>query len=1172
MKFKTYRLNGKPFPKLLLTMKFMIAFFLAGLLQANGAGYAQKITFSKANASLKEVFTEIGRQTGYSFIYTDEMLAESRRMDVKLEGAILEDALRQCFADQPLGYTIKNKTVIIKRREKPVPSSVARNNFARPVQADTLLRGKVTDTTGAPLPGVSVMVKGGKGTGTSTGTNGQFSLRAAEGAVLVFSYMGYRTQEVAVSGRAVINIALKEEGTALDEIVVVGYGTQKKGDITGAVATFNAKGLNERPISRVDQALVGQMAGVQVKQTTGVPGKAMSIQVRGSGSISAGNEPLYVIDGFPLSSASPNGSGSFSTGNPLDNMNPNDIESIQVLKDAASAAIYGSRAANGVVLITTKRGKTGTPQINFNTYAGFSQANRKLDLLNAEEWIDRATEMINAAWVASGPGRTAGQSTDERRLLLGLAPTLVNTDLMLDDRWALPGHPGLQYIDWQDKFFRTGLTQNYQLSASGGTDNVKYYVSGNYANQKGIVINTDYLAYSARANVEMKAAKNITLGFNLAPSYSISNDPGTEGQSNFVHRIVSISPVQEELAENVNVGNYGSYKWLSATTQLNSPITRSNNSIGVTKKFRTLASIFGEYQIMEGLAFKTTVNLDNNDNNSKNYLPYTVNETLSARQAQPGLGTTGSYSGFRRQTFLNENTLSYHKTIKGVHDISAVAGASYNSDKLENVNLASVGGFGSSVITTLNAAAGINGGTTETRNVLLSYFGRVQYAFNNKYLLTASMRRDGSSRFGTNTKWGLFPSASAGWRVSQEGFMKNVKFLNDLKLRASWGRSGNYNIGDYSSIPLLGTYNYSANNTQAFGQAPIGIINPDLGWESSETFDVGLDLTVFKNRVTAAFDYYTKNNKDLLLNVPVPSATGFTSYLNNAGKVKNKGWEFELNTRNLTGAFQWTTSLNLSHNTNKVTELAGGQTQIFIPSRYDIPHSILKVGEPMYSIFVVRQTGILTKEDISNKVAVYGTQAEGDPKYFDANKDGVIDANDREIVGHPSPDYTWGITNSFKYKGFDLSVLVQGQNGGSIYSLLGRSLNRTGMVFADNTLGNYRDRWRSAEDPGNGVVGKAYSTFGRIKNTDWLYTSNYFRVRNITLGYDLGRAISHKTVKAMRVYVTAENYFGHDSYTGGYNPEANNTDLSGSSLFPEAGDYGGLPLPKSLILGFNITF
>lgn len=402
--------------------------------------------------------------------------------------------------------------------------------------------------------------------------------------------------------------------------------------------------------------------------------------------------------------------------------------------------------------------------------------------------------------------------------------------------------------------------------------------------------------------------------------------------------------------------------------------------------------------------------------------------------------------------------------------------------------------------------------------------------------------------------------------------MQSISQISELKLRASWGKSGNYNIGDYTTIPTLGTYNYTFNNTTVIGQAPSAVTNPDLQWEKSKTIDVGLDLALFRNRLTATFDYYDKLNTDLLLNVPIPTATGFATLLSNAGEVRNKGWELELSSRNTTGAFQWTTTANLSHNTNKVEALAGGQNQLLIPSSFDVAHSILQVGQPLYSIYVVKMLGTLTQDDISKGAALFGSETVGDPKYFDANGDGVIDANDRVIVGHPTPDYTWGITNTIRYKGFDLSVLVQGQWGGSIYSLLGRALGRTGQGFTDNALGTYRNRWRSADNPGEGRVSKAYSTFGRIVNTDWLYPSDYVRVRNITLGYDLTKVTKRIFQNGGRIYITAENFFGHDKYLGGFNPEASNTDLSGSSSFPEAGDYGGLPLPRSLILGLNVNF
>ena len=1034
-----------------------------------------------------------------------------------------------------------------------------------------MVKGKVVSATdGSQLAGVSVLVKG-KTSGTTTDANGQYAIQVDKNQTLVFSYVGYKSHEQLVTGNT-LDVQLEEESHGLDEVVVVGYGQQKRGNITGAVTTMNTEKLTERPIPRVDQALVGQMAGVRVKQTTGNPGQGLSVQVRGVGSISAGNEPLYVLDGFPLSGATPNANGGYSTGNPLDNINPNDIASIQVLKDASAAAIYGSRAANGVVIITTKKGKSGKPSINLNTYIGYNERSRKLDMLSATEWIDRAVEMINDAWVKSGSGRTADQTTEQRRQILGLSGNQVNTNLMIDDRWLQPGHPGLNFIDWQDEAFRKGLTQNYQLSASGGTDAVKYYVSGNYNRQEGMIIHQDFTSYAARANVEVKANDKLTFGVNLTPTYSIGNDPGVEGKDNILHQLVSFSPVQEaSFGLYPNVGDNAQYRW---STSANSPIGKLENILAISKKFRTVGSLFGEYQILDGLKFKSTINLDHVDNTFKRYIPFTVTSSLDNRQADLTKRTSGAYNTYRRQTFVNENTLTYDKVIADDHSLSALLGFSYNADKLDNATMSSQNGYGSSAVTTLNYALGITGNTTETKNVLLSYFGRLQYAYKEKYLVSASARRDGSSRFGANTKWGWFPSASVGWRVSQEDFMQNINgTLSDLKLRASWGKSGNYNIGDYSSLSLLGNYAYALGGQLVTGLAPSGIYNPDLTWEKSNTFDVGVDMGFLNNRITATIDYYDRKSTGLLLNVPISQITGFVSSLDNAGSVRNRGWEIEINSQNMTGGdFQWSTNLNVSHNSNKLLSLANGQSQLLIPSSFDISHSILRVGEPMYSIYVVRQDGILSQADIDNGTPLYGNQTAGDPKYFDYNEDGMIDENDRMILGKPNPTYTWGITNTFRYKGFDLSVLVQGQWGGSIYSLFGRAVNRTGTGIVDNVIGSWRNRWRSPEDPGAGEVGKTTGSFGRIKNTDWLYPSDYLRVRNITLGYDLGRIIPKTTLNGARIFITAENFFGSDKYDGGFNPEATNTNLSGSNQFPEAGDYGGLPIPKSLILGLNFTF
>jgi TonB-dependent starch-binding outer membrane protein SusC len=1041
------------------------------------------------------------------------------------------------------------------------PAGLAKPTVAVIKPFDWPITGKVVSQTGDPLPGVTVLLKG-TSNGATTSPDGTYTISVPEApGTLIFSFIGFTSQERPFTGPGTINITLADDTKALQEVVVIGYGTQKKAEITNAVATMNAEKLTERPIARVDQALVGQMSGVRVRQTSGVPGRGFSIQVRGTGSIGANNEPLYVIDGFPLEVSAQNAGGGFTTGNPLDNINPNDIESIQVLKDASAGAIYGSRASNGVVIITTKRGKTGKPKINFNTYGGVNQTAKKLDMLSAKEWVDRAVEMINAQWVNSGPNRTASQTTEQRRQILNLPANGVNPTYMVDDRWLQPGHPGLTYIDWQDEMFRRGYVQNYQISANGGTENVNYYVSGDVLNQEGIAIGLGYKRYSGRANVEVKANDKLKFGLNIAPSYSVAEDPGVEGKDQQMHIAVSLTPVSEaNVGLDVNVGPNTSYRWGGSR---NSPVRVVENSIGDTEIFRTLSTLFAEYNILKDLAFRSSINFDNIDANIKTYVPALVSGTTPTnRQA------AGGYSGYRKQTFVNENTLNFNRTLADVHNISALAGVSYNYSRFNNVQLRSAGGFQNDIVTTLNAAANISGTgnnfTRETQNVLLSYFGRIQYSFNDRYLASASIRRDGSSRFGDETKWGVFPSASVGWRISQEDFMQGLPALNDLKLRASWGIAGNNGLGsDYGHIPRLAFANYTFGNNLATGQVPANSAYPFLSWEESETVNLGFDMGWWENRIFTSFDYYIKTNRSLLINVAVPTASGFATALTNIGKVQNRGWELELNTRNLSGAFTWNTNINFTHNVNEVKQLGPNNAPMPIPSEFDIPHSILQVGQPLNSIWVVKQEGILTQADIDQKVALYGNQTVGDPKYFDADDDGKITADDRVIVGHPNPDYIWGVTNNFSYKGFDLNVLVQGQWGGSIYSLFGRAVDRTGQGYVDNALGFHRDRWRSPEDSGAGERGKAYSTFGRIKNTDWLYRSDYIRVRNITLGYNLGDLLKGSIVQGARIYATAENFFGKDYYLGGFNPEALNTNGE---------DYGAFPLSKSLVIGLNFTF
>lgn len=1044
------------------------------------------------------------------------------------------------------------------------------------------VNGQVTEEGGKGLAGVTVQVKGTKN-GTTTSNDGLFRLTGLSGKeVLVFTYVGYQSHEISVGNRSQINVSMVLDTKMGDEVVVIGYGSQKKANVSFAVSKLKNENFDERPISRVDQALVGQLAGVTVKQSTGVPGKAFSIQVRGSGSISGGNEPLYVIDGFPLTTNSTNvGNGTFSGGNPLDNINPNDIESIEVLKDAAAAAIYGSRASNGVILITTKRGQAGKAKVSFNTYIGYNKAQRKLEMMNGQQWIDQATEVINGQYVFTygSVGATAADNQATRLAKVGS----FNANFMLDPRWVQPGHPGLAFIDWQDVIERKGQMQNYEVSVSGGTDIVKYFMSGNYAKQEAFVVGMDYKAYSLRANLEINASKRLKFGVNIAPTFSITQDPGVDGKDAIFHQALSLAPVQEDtMGSFVNTAKNGQYIWSSTT---NSPLGKLTYNKGTTKRYRTLGTIYGELQIIKGLAFRTSVNLDNTDNNQTTYVSYQTAGTQAARTFTGSnnllAATSGTYNSYRRQTFVNENTLTYNTMFKRDHSINVLAGYSYNWDRLDRVTMSSNGGFTSAVIQTLNAAAAVTGNTTSSQSVLISYFSRLQYGFKGKYLLSASIRRDGTSRAGSNNQFATFPAVSVAWRVSEESFMQAIPVISDLKLRFSYGTNGNIPPGDYGPISTIGSAGYvfgGAGTTPVsigvIGQAPNVLANPNLKWEKSKTYDIGLDFGILKNRITGSFDFYSKLNTDLLLNVQIPAVTGFTSYLNNVGSVRNKGQEFELTSRNMVGKFQWTTSLTLTHNTNKIVALAPGQSQIIIPNGFTVSDAILRVGAPINSIYVLKVLGLLSSKDTANHVARYGNETVGDFKFEDANGDGIITEADKQIVGHPNPDWTYGVTNTFKYKGFDLTVLVQGQSGGSIYSELGRAIARPGQGRSDNHPASFVNRWYSESNQGEGRFSKAYSTYNSpiTSATDWLYSSNYIRVRNITLGYNLKSLIKKNFISGARLYFTLENFFGHDKYTNGLNPEAANTTVSSNGAYPEAGDYGAMPLAKSLIFGLNITF
>lgn len=1055
-------------------------------------------------------------------------------------------------------------------------------------QEQKALTGKVIDyLSQQPILGATITANdaSGKKSSAFTDAQGSFRIRLTTYPLeLKVAFVGYKSQSIQISdSQSPVTISLAADQNALNEVVVIGYGSQRKKNLVGAVGTFETKDLEEKPLTRVDQAIIGQVAGVQVRQPSGMVGSGLSIQVRGNGSITAGSEPLYVIDGFPLDVASQTSAGGFSY-NPLNDLNPNDIESIQILKDAAAGAIYGSRAANGVVIITTKQGKEGSVKISLNAKTGFSKVSRKVDMLSPKEWVQMATTVANANWVASGTGRTADQTNATRRTILGLGDSENNTSYMTDDRWSEDGHPGLTYVDWQDALFQTAPFQNYEISASGGSKTAKYFISGNYLDQKGTIVNSSYKNYNLRANLEANVNQRIRFGLNLAPSYSESNIPSAEGKDNQLMKALQISPVVESTA-GLYSGTYGydTYTWSSP--KLVSPYAYVTSTKNLAKLSRILASGFVEVELIHGLKLKSSINYDASNQNKTTYIPdVVVYGAATEVVTNPGKNSSGTYSGFLKQNFVNENTASYFTTLAGNHNLSAVVGTSYNSVHNENFSISTAGGYANDLVYTLNNAIANSSGvtttgtTTESNNTLFSYYGRFQYDYQGKYLASATVRRDASSKFGSDNRWGTFPSASFGWRISQESFFRPLKFVNDLKVRFSWGKSGNDNIGNYSAIPTFTstTYSFGGNSaTASTGQVVAGLANPKLKWETSNTYNLGLDASFIDSHIVFTVDAYRKKNTDLLLNVPVLTTSGFSSSLQNMGAVENNGLEFSLNTVNFRlKDFEWKTNANIAFNNNKVVALSEGVTSIQVSSSYsaNAPY-LLQVGLPIYSFNVIKVSGILTQADMDDSnVAKLSKETVGDPKFYDANGDGVINSSDRVVYGRPTPKYTWGLTNSFRYKDFDLNVQIYGQQGGSMISFLGRAIDFSGSTTA-NVLGVWRNHWTTDNQNYNAPRGKFGATYtAPTVTSDWVYSTDFWRIQDITLGYNLKFLAKKKLVRATRLYVSAQNWFSHDKYYGGANPEAQNTNISSDSSYPVPGDYGAMPVSKSLVFGANFSF
>ncbi len=1004
------------------------------------------------------------------------------------------------------------------------------------------IEGTVVDSNDdSPLPGATVQIKG-TSDGTITDFNGYYSLLVPEGyETVIFSFIGFEPQEVKIGENLTINCALVSEITQLNEIVAIGYGAAKKGSITGAIARVGSEKLETRPVTGVDQALAGQMAGVRVRATSGELGAALEISIRGKSSVSAENSPLYVVDGVPTSDIS--------------DIVTSDIESINVLKDASTAAIYGSRGTNGVVLITTKGGEVGKTKFTFSGYFGLQSLEKKIKLMNSEEWIDFNKQRIDERWINLGKDRGADyKASDSYEYRLSELGSF-NKKYMPDPLWEY-GSDSLAFIDWQDELFRTAPIQEYQLSASGGSENIKYHISGTYLNQEGIIVYTDYNKINFRSNLNIKLSKRLTLDLNMSPTRSVIDGGLTSGKDAMVNRALTMAPVADkEVGIETGVKPNNSYLYAGSAC---SPVAYLREITYRQEDIRMRTNISLNYKIKDGLNAKITGAMDNRSLKLHRYIPTLVEKNNAA--VEEGELSTALLKTNRVNKYLFEYTLNYNKKI-GKHEFSFLGGGSIES-KDSDQSLQKNTQFNNDKLTTFTESSSTVNESSYLlyEDRLLSAFGRLNYNFANRYLLSGSIRNDGSSRFGSDNLWGLFPAFSVGWKVKSEEFMSDFDFISNMKLRFSYGETGNNTIPLYRSYAELASSNYSFGNQIVYGLVNATVENKDLGWEKTQSYNYGIDLGFLENRIFISLDYYKKKTNDMLYEVPVAAVTGFTRGWQNIGAMQNSGYEIELTTHNINSIFKWNTFFNFSHNENKVLALGPDDTPIL--AGFNNSTEILKIGEPMFSYFMYDAIGVyMDQADIDSSPSM-ANNIPGDVKYRDVNNDGVITEDDKTIVGNPEPDFFWGVTNSFSYKNFDLSILMQGQIGGEIYGIIGRAFDSPNGESAINRPKHWKDRWKSEEDPGNGKVPRVDGTTSGLYDSRWLYDATYWKVKNVTLTYNIDKNLL-KGIDRAQIYISGDNLFMRDHYTIGYSPEADNN---------EGGDYGGYPNSKVYTIGVKMTF
>ncbi len=1107
--------------KTLIIMKLTTLLFFVALIQVSAISYSQtRLNLKFEKESLESVFSKIEANSEFSIFYKNELIKNSKEVSGEFKNALIFDILDQILKSENLTYTLNGKLIMIV----PKSEQAQQNN-----QQSNPITGKVTDSSGAPLPGVSVVVKGTT-IGSITDSNGNYTVsNVPENATMQFSFVGMKMQEIAIAGKTTIDVTLEEDAIGIEEVVAVGYGTQRKKDITSAISIVNVKDLGDIPVSNASRMLEGQAAGVVVKQNSGTPGEQMNITIRGVGSLGAGSDPLYVIDGFAVGT---------SIGQ---NLNPNDIESISILKDAASTAIYGARGSNGVVLITTKNAKDD--ELTLTATANYGVQNipdsRRIKMMNGVEFAT----FLQESWM------------DKKRYFEHREPSLDEVPL------------GIRYpeqtkysTDWFSEILNQNAPfQDYNVTLATGKGKIKSLVSAGYMNQEGALIETNFERYTLRANVTGKFNDFITTGINLVGSRSGGKIVGSNGRDAIVGKALWADPRDPVYKEDGTFNSYiggvdGVFGGINPVQMLHEYVEKSYSNNMITNGFVAVS-------FLKDFKFKSSFNASLGNTRRNDFKPSTL--------AGFGFNNPPPQDAFLEEwydetiTTSEDQLLSYSKVIKK-HQFEGMLGFSAQESTWRQIY-----GYGTKFpndeIRFLQQAENTEVSSTETSWSMMAYFARLNYSYDNKYLLSASYRREGSSRFGENNKWGNFPAVSVGWRISEEPFMKNISWLTDMKIRGSYGVTGNNSIGEYKNSSSLSSSGYILGDKYAPGVVLNSFVNNNIGWEESNQMDLGLDLSAFNNKIIFTAEYYKKITNNMLLPVSIPVITGFTNTFTNVGKVQNTGAEFAINYKTKIGKdFNLRCNFNISFNRNKVLEIDGQNDELWTGDFYGV-YNRSKVGRPIGMITGFKVLGIFNTDE---EIAASPTQDGAIPgvyKYFDATGDGTVsyDRQDMVEIGNPWPKYNWGLTLGGDYKNFDLTVLLTGAMHYDIERDIEKTVMNMDGVFNILQLGV--NRWRSAENPGDGV-GATSNTWKweRESNSRYVYDASHAWVKSITIGYTLPSMI--RVLKGTRFYFSADNLLLITKYPGN-NPDVN----TGDSRSPGRDDEA-YPVPRTIAIGANIKF